>query len=219
MSLRQPNLPAASDLKKDTSNGTSIYNLGTTIGPTSQSSIISENNTVSVSRNHSSGHLIEATSHAFIQGTPSSTTTTTNATNGIAPYESTSSISYVVFAPVTTKISILNSTNTKSTGSRSAAITSTPRSNATTTPIPDGMGTLGNATFKTSCDYTDVACYSTCSSSFDSCSNSWEQYSALYQTWLSSMSAEGLVSASLTSRTTYSYIYTLTSYLAVSIEH
>lgn len=190
---------------------------GSTVSTTSSSSASSTSSgSAELARSNSSA---PASSSAFtedsLQGvsrTKVSSELLPTASNG-----TTTSKTGLVHGTIGASIAHANITNATVTSTPNATITTAPRSNFTTS-LPVGIGILGNSTFYSSCAYSDTACYSTCSANFDSCSYSWGQYSALYRTWLNSVESQGLVSVSATSSTTISYIYTLTSYLAVSLE-
>lgn len=59
-----------------------------------------------------------------------------------------------------------------------ATITAAPTSSFTT---PAGSAIVGNATFATSCPYSDLDCYVTCSSRAEECASSWNYWGILQQ--------------------------------------
>ena len=62
-----------------------------------------------------------------------------------------------------------------------STITTAPSTPNATVTVPSGFGVLGNATFRTSCSFGDFACFSTCTSLADICSESWAPYDAELQ--------------------------------------
>lgn len=71
---------------------------------------------------------------------------------------------------------------TKTSTDKNATITSAP--SLGNVSVPTGFAAVNNVTFATSCAFSDIGCYETCSTLADACSNSWALYNLLAQTLL-----------------------------------